>query len=72
MNDPRLPSPWPDPFRPFEAALLRFYSVACAWRDGCASQDELMQMLGHCEAAEDAWFASLETAKPAPAISEVA
>lgn len=64
MPDPK-PSPWPDPFRPFEATLLRLYFTARAVRDGFASQQDLLAALEVAETAEDRWIAGLEPPKPA-------
>lgn len=62
MNDLKS-SPWPDPFRPYEATLLRLYFAARAWRDGFVNKEELLAALEVAETAEDRWIASLEPAK---------
>lgn len=62
MDNPN--APWADPFRPFEATLLRLYFAARSWRDGLLSQADLLAALEITEAAEDHWIAGLEPAKP--------
>lgn len=67
MDNPN--APWADPFRPFEATLLRLYFIARSWRDGLLSQAELLAAVEVTEAAEDHWIASLESPKAAEEVA---
>lgn len=52
MDTPNL-TPFIAAHQTFEHRLLALYNAARAWRDGFASQSQLLEMLNAAEAAED-------------------